>query len=657
MKDIFQWIFGPLVLLVFILFLLAVWQEYHPPYLSYQKQFKAMLVKEAGPKEKSIKFKYGIRQIWVKSLNRADRCETCHLGVSDPRFKDAKEPFRTHPDFATHDFQKFGCTICHGGQGRAITVDTAHGPVTNWYKAIYNLSFIENSCSKCHGVRSNGQMPEYAYGHSIFNEEGCIGCHKVKGLQRTQIAPPLNNMGGQVKMDWLFRWIRSPEAYLPHTRMPDYKFSDIQSADIARFLMQLGQSQKIELTGSYDNGKKIFNESRCVSCHSVGRIGGTIGPNLEKVATKLEPAALFRMVKNPHNIWSGTKMPIYGFSDSEAMDVATFMDQEYIDFDLTDKERAQQKALVEKAHVADGQKLVGQYGCVGCHGNISGIKNEGEIGPDLTNIDGTHISHFVFGKIDVDPKDRTVPNWLYNKILDPRLYNADLKMPDFHFTPDKAVAITTYLLSLKGDIQVPDNYKRPFEQMAVGYDPQGEFGGIIKKYRCLVCHKIYGNGGTMAPELTWEGSRVQKDWLMDYLKIPYAIRPLLVERMPRFKMTDAEREAVYDYFHTTLLDDRVENLAAMIEDIPLNQKDIIHSGKNLFYNKYGCDACHTVNLKGGSIAPDLTNAGKRLFPRYVNFYLHNPKAYVTRSVEPVYHFSEKEIDELTAFIVSPKEIK
>jgi mono/diheme cytochrome c family protein len=656
MKDIFQWIFAPLALVVLLLFIVQVWKVYHPPYLSYQKQFKAMLVQKAGPDAKALKFKYGVRQRWIAALNRADRCETCHLGSGDPRFKDAPEPFKTHPDFMRHDFEKFGCTVCHAGQGRAVTLAEAHGPVANWNKAIYHPDFMENSCAQCHGVLSRDQMPVYASGRSLFNELGCLGCHEVKGLGRTPVGPPLDDIGAWVKTDWLFRWIRSPRSYLPQARMPDYMFSDAQAAEIARFLMNNARPQHIVLNGSYDNGKKIFNESRCVSCHAVSGKGGTIGPDLGKIATKLEPARLLQIIINPHKFWPEITMPIYGFSDSEAMDVATFMEQEYIDFDLTDQQITSQKALVGKADAGAGQKLVQEYGCIGCHAKIRAIKDEGPIGPELTAIDVAHISHFDFGEIRVAPEDRTVPNWIYNKMLNPRLYKADLKMPSFYFKTDKAVAITTYLLSLKGDAQLPDSYRHPFEQAPPKYSPQGEFGRIIEKYRCLVCHKIYGNGGTMAPELTWEGSRVRKDWLISYMKTPYAIRPLLVERMPRFKISDAECDAIYDYFHTTLLDSRVEDLAAETAAWPLNRPEIIQAGKNL-YAEHGCDACHAIDLKGGSIAPVLTNARNRLRTEYVDFYLRDPKAFVTRSVEPVYHFSQSEIEALTAFIVAPKEEK
>jgi cbb3-type cytochrome oxidase cytochrome c subunit len=656
MKDIFHAIFGLLSLAVLLLFITLVWRAYHPHYLTYQKEFRAMLVQKAASGTAPVQFKFGVRQRWIRPLNRTDRCETCHLGVDDPRFKDAKQPFATHPDFKTHDFQKFGCTVCHAGQGRAVTEAAAHGPVDNWNDAVYHTDFMENSCARCHGTHSTNQMPVYAGGRSLFKKEGCRGCHKLEGQERTQIEPPLTDMGARVKADWLLRWVRSPRSYLPHARMPNYRFADTQAADIARFLMKYGRPKKIELNGSYDNGKKIFNESRCVSCHSVNGTGGDIGPDLGRLATKLQPERLLQTITQPHELWPQTQMPIYGFSASEALDVATFMEQEYVDFDLTDQMIKQQESLVEKADAAAGRKLVREYGCIGCHGNVSDEKSEGEIGPELTDIGAASISHFEFGDINVDQKDRTVPNWIYNKVLNPRLYRANLKMPYFYFNPQAAVEVTTYLLSLKGDAPVPRAYMHPFEHKQTNYSPQGPFGRIIDKYRCLTCHKIYGNGGTMAPELTWEGSRIKKDWLLAYLKVPYAIRPLLTERMPRFKFTDAEREAVYEYFYTTLLDDRVEDLAAETAALPLDRLEILQAGENLFY-AYGCDACHPINLKGGSIAPDLTNSGERLRTDFVDFYLRNPKAFVPRSLEPVYHFSKTEITALTAFIVGPKEKK
>ena len=68
----------------------------------------------------------------LTGLQRVDRCTTCHLGVDDPTMKNAPEPFRYHEGLGPHIPSRFGCTICHGGQGLATTKEEAHGNVQFW---------------------------------------------------------------------------------------------------------------------------------------------------------------------------------------------------------------------------------------------------------------------------------------------------------------------------------------------------------------------------------------------------------------------------------------------------------------------------------------------------------------------------------------------
>ncbi len=73
-----------------------------------------------------------IRQILLPDLNRVDRCTTCHLAVEDPSYGGYPQPLAYHPLHEQHPFEKFGCTICHRGQGRATTTADAHGNVPHW---------------------------------------------------------------------------------------------------------------------------------------------------------------------------------------------------------------------------------------------------------------------------------------------------------------------------------------------------------------------------------------------------------------------------------------------------------------------------------------------------------------------------------------------
>ncbi len=64
-------------------------------------------------------------------IEMVDRCQTCHMGTNAAQYtaSDLPREFRTHPRrealMASHPVEKFGCTACHQGQGRA-TDDLAH---------------------------------------------------------------------------------------------------------------------------------------------------------------------------------------------------------------------------------------------------------------------------------------------------------------------------------------------------------------------------------------------------------------------------------------------------------------------------------------------------------------------------------------------------
>jgi cbb3-type cytochrome oxidase cytochrome c subunit len=644
-------VFVVLSMLILLFFFWQIGKDYNRPYLSYQKKYKELLSKTGEGEPELAAFQLGARQQWIADLGRVDRCETCHLGTEDPRFQNAAQPFRTHPDADSHPFEKFGCTVCHGGQGLATSVGDAHGPTGNWSMAIYHENFLQKSCSLCHGETIGESAPVLARGKEIFYEYGCRGCHKVEGKERKKIGPPIRKIGGKVRVDWLFRWLRDPRGYLPKAKMPEFLLSDQEAADIALLLIPQ-QGKPGAAAGSAERGRLLFNEIRCVTCHAVDGKGGNIGPDLAKVGSKLRPDWLQQWLRNPQEIMPETRMPTYNLKEQDVRDLAAFLLGEYMDLDVDENLVSRNVKAVEKGNVRNGKILIEKYGCTGCH-EIEGVEDRGETGSELTRIGDIHISRLDFGDVEVPWKWRTVPNWLYNKMRKPRLFKNDLKMPDYRFSDEEATAVTTYLLSLTAET-VPSQYVNPLGERPSDYNPQGDFGKVLEKYRCLVCHRIRGKGGTLAPDLSQEGSRVRKEWFVNYMKKPDTIRPILVERMIRLNIPDADIQTLDAYFRTTLVDSRVDNLAGVVKGMHLGNPETISKGRTLYFEKYACDACHQINLKGGTVGPDLTNAGKRLRPEWVVQWLRNPKTFLKRSVEPVYDFRPEEIEELTAFLVSPK---
>ena len=48
-------------------------------------------------------------------------------------------------------------------------------------------------------------------------------------------------------------------------------------------------------------------------------------------------------------------------------------------------------------------------------------------------------------------------------------------------------------------------------------------------------------------------------------------------------------------------------------------------GKQLYYNKYGCNACHKIGQSGGEVGPPLDRAGFRLNSSWVYRWIKYPQ--------------------------------
>src|SRR6266567_7734383 len=144
--------FFALSLIVLALMLAAVWQAGTPTWKTYQQEFhrlEAVGEPNAAAKTGVLNAPLVIRQDLLLGLRRVDRCTTCHLGVEDPTMKNAPEPYRYHAGLGPHVPSKFGCTICHGGQGLATDKENAHGNVQFWQTPLLPKEYVRASCGRC----------------------------------------------------------------------------------------------------------------------------------------------------------------------------------------------------------------------------------------------------------------------------------------------------------------------------------------------------------------------------------------------------------------------------------------------------------------------------------------------------------------------------
>ncbi len=178
------------------------------------------------------------------------------------------------------------------------------------------------------------------------------------------------------------------------------------------------------------------------------------------------------------------------------------------------------------------------------------------------------------------------------------------------------------------------------------YEPPGAFGAIVDDINCLACHRINGRGGTFAPELSGEGSVVDRQWLVEFLQQPDVLRPML-QQMPNFGLTEEEVAIVAEHVSVALTDHRIPY------DLSLEGVEGAdwERGKALYEDR-ACRACHQIGPTGGALGPVLTHVGDRLEPGYIFSFLKSPQSFHPDAVQPNYGLSDEDALSLTKFLTS-----
>jgi cytochrome c2 len=396
-------------------------------------------------------------------------------------------------------------------------------------------------------------------------------------------------------------------------------------------------------------GASLYGESFCASCHAVQNaagnvVGGDVGPELTRIGSKVKPDWLRAWLRNPRVYDAGTAMPHYRFTDQQVSLLSGFLGNK-TDADLLANVHLDAPTPEQIAH---GKLLVTEYGCASCH-EISGIKKPDNFAPELTRIGSKPITQISF----LPGMAHTVPDYISAKIRQPRSFGSALKMPQYNFAPAQIDALTTALLSLTDRAHdLPRTLTVP-AQPPSNYQPAGKAGQLMADMACFTCHAINGRGGDMAPDLTWEGTSVQRPWLQAFLKNPGTLRPALIRRMPRFNLSDSEVTELTDYIMTVYQTPAFERDSMPSSGYPPAQ---VEEGKQLFYSKYACQSCHIVDTKAdkGYIGPTLTQVGSRLNAAWIYHWLKDPQAMRPGTTEPNHDMNDEDARALTAFLMTLK---
>lgn len=286
-----------------------------PDWKQHQQNYRERLENDADSnqlgKDNKPSYMIELRQIWLPELNRADRCISCHAAIENPEFKDTSHPLKVHPDnlFEVHEPQNYGCTICHDGQGRAISFREAKAddPEVFWNKPLLRQPFIQANCYRCH-IDTLTQTPDYNSGKSTFESGGCLGCHKRNGKGGFEgpelgfigdasptIKYPENSSNPDISplaknnknVTYIYESVRYPGIKPEDSRMFDFKFSHDQTLVLAVYLKSLTKKvpgtqlllpKPVSPLTNTQRGEKSFH-LYCTACHGKSGRGGVKNPN------------------------------------------------------------------------------------------------------------------------------------------------------------------------------------------------------------------------------------------------------------------------------------------------------------------------------------------------------------------------------------------
>ena len=348
-----------------------------------QRQYRKAL-----PADAAGTFKVQLRQIVVPALGVTDRCVSCHVGMaSGESGVEGNRVFARHPR-VPHDPTEYGCTICHGGQGRATEKAAAHGDVHFWPEPMLPRRFAYAGCGTCHTHVAVPRAVHLAGGRLLIERADCLACHRLDGRGGTLRPGGAGGMEGP-DLSRLGATGVPPSWYDQHVARRDstgstawrVSFADLTAADRESITEYLGS--RVGAPGLVE-AKAAFNSLGCRGCHKVHGVGGDDGPDLSRIGSADPGQRNFSQVPEPHTLanWfaehfraparvvPGSAMPELGLAESQ-IDSLTFyllsLRESRIPEAYWPMDRIRALRFGAREFIADGPTLYGTF-CAACHG-------------------------------------------------------------------------------------------------------------------------------------------------------------------------------------------------------------------------------------------------------------------------------------------------
>ncbi len=176
---------------------------------------------------------------------------------------------------------------------------------------------------------------------------------------------------------------------------------------------------------------------------------------------------------------------------------------------------------------------------------------------------------------------------------------------------------------------------------------------LIRESNCAACHRLGGYQKQWVPSLDGIGEKVNRTWLLAWLRHPRAYAPST--KMPDFLMSDDEANTLADF----LLSFRTFPGNALLDSVPEVLKTASESQKSKLielgatkFREARCISCHPINGKGGYVAPELGKIASKVSVGWLYNYIRQPKRLQGGVLMPRYRFRSEELAGVVAYMES-----
>lgn len=666
----------------------------------------------------------------IGGVGLTDRCQSCHVGM-EPKYvpaaltltkadlglqKSTDAPFTSHPDqdlFNWHPLDQFGCSPCHGGNGRALdSVELAHGRYEHWVWPLYYPENYQAGCQQCHSADAwTEHAPVLNEAKVLYRDRGCIGCHNYAGF---------DNQGEQLQET--IREIASLEKEKAddNQQIPLLNKQGDQAPDNATAQRLYAQATNLTVSVSKTDGRVQQLDELS---HSLQQEVKRVGPDLKEVRMKLNPEWIPYWLGHTWNFDPTAQMPQFRLQPDEVQAISAFIWQQGLKGPALDKQTP--------GDAAHGKELFNSLGCLACHSIGEGSQKIGGDIADNLSREGEKANYNYIVRWIHNPRVRTEPYCPfehkdigpedYAKHNLPYVFDADHSkcpndghelvvqqqtiMPDFRLSWQEARDIASFLMTQK---DASARYEpASFVNNAKLYD-KGRT--LVEHYGCAGCHEISGleDASKIGTDLTQEGSKPigRFDFALLYTKaqegvLPdgqksraggwydpkgffdakladpavfdegkYKPDPMDRLRMPKPNVTPEQINALTSF----LLGSTQSTLPPSYQYAPTDQRKAIQEGWWIV-TKYNCIGCHQIDIgqktvlmglpqyqgdNAINLPPVLTSEGARVNPEWLKGFLANPALSTTDTDRdgvrsylkvrmPTFFLSDDEIRKLVLF--------